>query len=59
MNDPDKIVGLIAALMALLLASRNLRSRGLPANRMMLYGVVWVILISGLALIFAHFGARS
>lgn len=51
----DKIVAVISVVACLFLASRSIRSRGITGQNMFLMGVVWVIIIAGLALILGKF----
>ena len=57
MMSGDKIVGLIAVAMCLVLAIRGFRSREVPVNRAVLMVVIWVIIIAGLTLFFTQIGA--
>lgn len=54
MNDPAALVALVSVGASLFLAIRSYRSRGISGQNTMLMGLVWVILIAGLALLLGH-----
>lgn len=49
--DGDRIVALIGVVMAMVLVSRSMRLRGMPARRRMLLGAVWAAIFGLVAVL--------
>lgn len=54
MSDPAALVALVTVGASLFLAILNYRSRGISGQNTMIMGLIWVILIAGLALLLGH-----
>lgn len=56
MNDPAALVALITVGASLMLAIRGFRSNGVSAQKTMQMGIIWVVLIAGLAVLLGRLG---